>query len=549
MQWGNDSQHTGAIAGAAQTPTTILASYLYDPFVSQETQTTGSLLVHYQVPLVDGDDVFMETKSGTYDPGDWQVQTFNIAALRWTNGQLTQRWVTPTDWKPAPRGGAFFEPVFHPILANNSVYMPAAGGTLLQLDRNSGAVIRRINPFPSIDTSIYVAGPLSSDASGNVVYNTIQFDTQQPWAVDIRGAWLVKVTPAGTATRVTYASITPNAPHAGDACLGVFTTSAPWPPSPTAVPPSLACGSQRPGLNAAPAIASDGTIYTVSRAHFVSRTAYLVAVNSDLTPKWTSTFRDRLTDGCNVLLPPNGTPGGCRSGALTGVDPADNRMGSGRVSDDSTSSPVIAPDGSIYFGAYTRYNYSQGHTMHFSAAGDFLGAYRFGWDITPSIWQHGGGYSVIIKENHYGELGSYCDDPNVCPHGRTASDPEQYLITRLSPSLDIEWTFKSTNTQSCRRLSNGTITCATDHPDGFEWCVNAGAVDANGTTYVNSEDGFLYAIDASGNQLGRLFLQLAIGAAYTPLSIDAKGRVYTQNDGRLFVVGTPSVARRRAVGH
>ena len=364
----------------------------------------------------------------------------------------------------------------------------------------------------------------------------------------MKGAWLVKVAPSGTASRVSFTAITPTAPRAADICLGAFTSSPPWPPSPTAVAPSIACGSQRPGLNVAPAIAKDGTIYTISRAQFLTRWAYLVAVNPDLTPKWSASMRDRLNDGCNVLLPPNGTPGGCRNGAFTGVDPSDNTRGAGRVSDDSTSSPVIAPDGSIYYGAYTRYNYAQGHMMHFSATGDYLGAYRFGWDITPAIWSHGGSYSLIMKENHYGEVGSYCDDPNVCPDGRTAADPEQYTITRLSPSLDIEWQFKSTNTQSCQRFSNGSISCISDHPNGFEWCVNAPAVDANGTTFVNSEDGFLYAIDASGKQVASIFLQLAVGAAYTPLSIDAKGRIYTQNAGRLFVVGTITLPRRHAAG-
>jgi len=36
---------------------------------------------------------------------------------------------------------------------------------------------------------------------------------------------------------------------------------------------------------------------------------------------------------------------------------------------------------------------------------------------------------------------------------------------------------------------------------------------------------------------GKIFLNLAIGAAYTPLSIGADGKLYTQNDGILFVVG------------
>ena len=62
-------------------------------------------------------------------------------------------------------------------------------------------------------------------------------------------------------------------------------------------------------------------------------------------------------------------------------------------------------------------------------------------------------------------------------------------------------------------------------------------VDKNGVVYANSEDGYLYAIAQGGKLRSRLFLKLALGAAYTPLSLDARGRIYTQNDGHLFVVG------------
>jgi len=34
-----------------------------------------------------------------------------------------------------------------------------------------------------------------------------------------------------------------------------------------------------------------------------------------------------------------------------------------------------------------------------------------------------------------------------------------------------------------------------------------------------------------------MFLQLALGAAYTPLTIGVDGKIYTQNEGHLFVVG------------
>ena len=87
------------------------------------------------------------------------------------------------------------------------------------------------------------------------------------------------------------------------------------------------------------------------------------------------------------------------------------------------------------------------------------------------------------------------------------------------------------------RNPDGTLSCTSDHPHGFEWCVNALAVDVNGTVFSNSEDGNLYEIDRNGNLLNRVFTQLAIGAAYTPLSIGPDGKIYTQNDGRLFVTG------------
>ena len=79
--------------------------------------------------------------------------------------------------------------------------------------------------------------------------------------------------------------------------------------------------------------------------------------------------------------------------------------------------------------------------------------------------------------------------------------------------------------------------CVSDHPDGFEWCVNAPLVDGNGTVYANSEGGNLYAIGQGGVLEEKIFQQLAIGAAYTPASLGGDGKIYTQNNGHLFVVG------------
>jgi hypothetical protein len=55
--------------------------------------------------------------------------------------------------------------------------------------------------------------------------------------------------------------------------------------------------------------------------------------------------------------------------------------------------------------------------------------------------------------------------------------------------------------------------------------------------YVNSEDDSLYVLNRNGTLKHKLFLNLAIGAAYTPLSLGPDAKIYTQNDGQLFVAG------------
>jgi len=546
-QWAGGPQHTGSLDVTGQRFVKELANIIVDPFVPiARAETGGSLLVHYQTPLSDGRDVFMEVKTGSYTNfRAWETQTWNVRKFQWEDGQLVTRWTVESDWNPVPSGGPRFEPVFHAALTKKFVYMAGAGGTILEVDRKTGATLRRLGQFtPSIDLRTYVTSPITVDADGNLYYNALRVAAENPWSTDISDAWLVKIAPDGTASRAGYTALVANAPAATDPCLSEFPSSMlPWPPSPDAVPGSVTCGSQRAGINVAPAVGSDGTIYTVSRAHFSSRWGWLVAVNPDLTRKWSTSLRNRFHDGCNVLLPTNGTPGGCRVGATTGVDPADNQFGSGGVNDNSTSSPVVAPDGTIYYGAYTRYNYSQGHMMRFSASGQYLSAYPFGWDVTPALWQHDGTFSLITKENRYVGAGSYCGS---CPPNRIPSAPEGYYITQLNPELQVEWQFKATNTVTCSRNEDGTVDCVDDQPETFEWCVNSVAVDRRGVVYVNSEDGHLYAIDQGGTQRERIFLQLALGAAYTPLSLGADGKIYTQNAGHLFVVGT-GAEKRRAV--
>jgi hypothetical protein len=557
-QAGGNPQHTGSTIVAAQPLVTILADVICDPFVEAEkAENDGELFVHYAAPLLEGRSAYVAVKTGRYVPCDppgsgspfpcgadaWGLQLWGVTKLEWDGGALVQKWNVLSDWKPEPSAGGLqgWEPLFQPVLTAAFLYLPAAGGSILKVDKTTGAVVRRLDPFAA-DSNTYVAGGLAADSSANIFYNAITLAPSEPWSTDVLGAWLVRISADDSVASVAFAQLTPNAPVSGDLCETEFPgTDLPWPPSAGAVAPTRPCGSQRAGINVTPAIATDGTIYTVSRAHLNSRYSFVVGATPQLTLLWAASLRDLLSDGCDVLLPPNGSPGGCRVGARVGVDPATNGMPAAEVSDHSTSSPVVLPDGSILYGAATSYNYRRGHLLHFGPRGQSLGAYDYGWDVTPSVFVHGGAWSLLLKDNHY-SVGSYCDNPLYCP-----KDTGRYDVVSLTDALAVEWAVTNSTSELCDRLADGTVACIPLATSGFEWCVNQLAVDSGGTVYVNNEDGRLYSLGRSGNIQGSIFLNQALGAAYTPVAIGPDGSVYAQNSGHLFVIGDSARARVVAV--
>jgi hypothetical protein len=464
-QWGRTSSHTSSTRASGQSPDTKLADITYDPFVSQEkAESSGELLAHYQVPIVDGNSVFMAFKTGKYvscnppgsgqpypcGPDDWNTEVWNERAFTWKKGSLVKAWDFRTDWKPEPntdaggqnQDGLFgWEPVFHAALWKGHLFVPGLGGTIYKVNASNGKKVARYNPFSSVDPNRFVSGPLTIDAAGSVYYNVLELDATNPWSVDVRNSWLVKVKPDGAVEKVEYSKLT--APGNSD-------------------------GSQRPGVNISPAISADGkTLYTASLAHFNPLDAYLIAVNSDLTPQWHTSMMNLA------------------NGQITGA-----------IIDLSSATPVVLPDGNLLFGVLAQ-NTSRGFMLKFNPSGQYLASFDFGWDDTPAVYAHDGTYSVITKNNYYG------------------GGP--YYITQLNADLVPEWSYQST--------------------DNYEWCVNAPAVDRNGTVYADSEDGSLFVIEQGGTLKGQIFLQAAVGAAYTPVSIGRDGKIYTLNNGDMFVVG------------
>jgi len=621
-QWGQNSEHQGFTSAIGQAPTSILADIVYDPFTAaEERDTGGELLVHYQVPILDGQDVFMEFKSGAFiecDPpgsgnpppgfndcgiSNWNSQTWNQKRLHWQAGELVEMWNFESDWKAPRIELAQWEPVYHAVLANDYIYDPGFGGSVFKLARGSGNVVSRITPFgnPTDNPFTFVAGPLSADSNGNVYYNAIKFTDQTIGAYPgLVNSWLVKIAPDDSVSMVAFPTLLAGiAPTRCERNFSIFVNPLPWPPvNPVTgafLPPRMGnCGAQRAGLNIAPAIGPDGTIYTATRGHNPGsgggdRASFVVAINPNLTLKWATSLSHTLHDGCGSPQLPIATlpfpssppcPGGawacpavpletwkgkCRIGATHDVDPATNRLGSGRINDAGTASPVVLPDGNVYFGAWGRYNVSRGHAYKLNgSSGAIMATYDFGWDDTQAIFQHDSTYSIVMKDNHYDEEeGFYCNSTdtsgNLIPTFSQGGDPTivsnvicdwtsipkgPFYITQVDPNLNPEWKFKSTETKACHRQADGTVVCVNDgkHPNGFEWCINAPAVDGAGNVYVESEDGNVYVLDQGHSGVfttpkSKVFTNLAIGAAYTPYSIDMQGRGYAQNNGHLFVFG------------
>ena len=549
-QTGRASDHAGTVC-ASGVPLSGASTFVLDPNLPQETaEARGALLVHYQVPLVVGDDVYAAVKSpNTYTscappgsrtpfpcgPDAWGSQIWNEQHFVWQGSQIVASWTVESDWKPPPNRGndpvtgpnttalGGWEPQFHAVISGNSLWMPAGSGGVTQIDRATGQVTGTIRPFGA-DSSVFVAGPLTATSTGDILYTAMRLNLADPWGDNDPDGFLVRIR-GGAPTVVAWRTLVPGAPDPQDAgCEGTYPinpNTQPLPPltSSGAVQPapSARCGIQRPAINAAPAVGPDGTIFLASRSHRLARYAYLLAVNPDLTPRWATSMRGVLEDGCGITVAADNQPGNCTSGAPRGVDPATGTRPAGFISDQGSSSPVALPDGGVIFGSLTNYNGFRGHLFKFASDGHVAGTFDFGWDITPAWFPHDGTYSIVLKDNHYLTGGPY-------------------YVTQLSADLHVEWRFASSNSQTCARQANGQISCFDDgqHGNGFEWCINSVAVDRDGTVYANSEDGNLYAIGPGGVFKGRVFLDRALGAAYTPISMDSKGRIYAQNAGKMY---------------
>jgi hypothetical protein len=180
-QWMQNSQHTGFLNVVGQNLNKILANIVYDPLVPDEqAHNDGDLLAHYQTPLVEGNDVYMESKAGSYTEGTYATETWHQNKFSWQGKNLVKLWTFDSDWVPPGSQKEFWEPVYHAVLANGFLYDPGAGGSIFKVNKSNGTAITRIvpaqflNPDGSLNAHTYTVSPLSADTAGNIYYNVLK---------------------------------------------------------------------------------------------------------------------------------------------------------------------------------------------------------------------------------------------------------------------------------------------------------------------------------------------------------------------------------------
>lgn len=208
------------------------------------------------------------------------------------------------------------------------------------------------------------------------------------------------------------------------------------------------------------------------------------------------------------------------------------------ISPSSTASPVVGPDGDVYYGVLENpfpTHDSRGWLLHFNATlTQTKVPGSFGWDNTPSVLPasavpryHGTSpYLLVSKYNNYLDTG---------PHGNGHNE-----VAVLDPRASQRDPYANTMTMKTVQtiLSPVHVPGA---PAGarYEWCINSAAVDtADDSVIVNNEAGFVYRWDLATNTLSeQIHLNYPRPEAYTPTIIGPDGTVYAINNATLYAIG------------
>jgi len=474
--YGGNAQHTAQSGVATQPLQRVRWSLPVDR--QPPYRSGGFLLIHYGTPVISAANTVMVPVK-TSSSGD-----FIVDARRGSDGSslwtLATDYILPTSsWTPA----------FNIALDRQGrLHVPARGGRLLQrdqVDQPSGTV--RTLAFygnaaydsapASFDSTVLINTPLTAGPDGALYFG---FTASAGAPLGLRGG-IARIAADGSGRWQAVADL------AGDPLI------------------------VQPAMNAAPALSADGrTLYVAANSDpgLGMQTGYLLALDAT-----TLALKARQP----LINPATGRPA--------------------RVSDSSTASPTIAPDGDVFYGVLessrSEHN-GRGWLLHFDATlTQRKTPGSFGWDDTPSVvpaaavpgYAGASSYLLLVKYNNYYGIGSGDGQNSMALLDPLATQPDpispavtvlQEVMTILGPTADPET------------------------PGGVrEWCVNSAAIDVIGhAALVNCEDGYLYRWDFRSNRLSEsVRMNGGVGQAYTPTVVGPDGQVYSINNAQLHAVG------------
>ena len=482
--YAHDPQHTAVSANASQPLNNIHWCTPVD--LNPPGGGTGELLIHYGSPIVTAaKTVLLPVKTG--NTGGYEVMAFQGAAncgfSGWPfSGSNTPLYTLTSDYI---QPGHDWIPPYGPVLAiRNRVYYPGAGGTVYYRDSvdtatgPSGQIAFYGNTLYSdspatFNNTVMIDTPITTDRSGTIYFG-YAVTGPNPAGLPVGGG-IARIAITGAGNCVTTTSI---GTTVGDGSISQI------------------------ALNAAPALSNDQrTLY----AAVVGNSGYLVSLN---------TTSLAVTGHVPLIDPLSGGPAS--------------------VNGDSSATPMVGPDGDVYFGVLEQYfasHHDRGWLLHFNSTltqSKLPGS--FGWDNTPALvtsslvpsYRGTSAYLILTKYNNYIQFGDGQNklavlDPN-------APMPDEYSSGAVTVMQEVL-----------------TILGPTSNPNGGvdEWCINTAAIDPfSKSALVNSEDGTLYRWDFTTNTFTqKIKLTGGLAEAYTPTAIGVDGTVYAINDAVIFAVG------------
>jgi hypothetical protein len=411
--------------------------------------------------------------------GGYQLEAFNgvTGALKYT---LSSAWTPPVlAWTP-PYG---------PTLSlGTRLYYAGPGGTIwyrTSPDSATGTTVQiafygtalYTNNQTAFNNTVQISTPLTADRSGNIFFGFTVTGSNPAGLVN----GIARVSLSGAGTWTSAESLT------GDSSANYI------------------------AFNCAPALSiTQTTVYVATSSGGTMGTGYLTS----LTAATLAPIEHQQ------LLDPR-----------AGYGPA-------TVAAISSASPMVGPDGDVYYGvleaACCSSHNDRGWMLHFnSALTQTKTPGSFGWDDTASVvpssavpsYTGSSSYLILTKYNNYAGMGTGNGVNQVAILDPFATQQDEYSTSTIAVMQEVI-----------------TVTGVT--PDGTppsvrEWCINTAAVDPyTKSALINSEDGTVYRWDFTSNTLlHHRYLTPGRGEAYTPTLIGPDGTVYAINDAILFAVG------------